>query len=414
MRILWFSNYRFRNTADSDTGTWIGSMGRYVKMLPNVELCNITSGLVTEIIEEQIDGVKQYVLPLWRCKDGLPNAENVAKIVSMVDSFHPDLVHFWGVENYYGLLVARGYIKYTALLEMQGIKHAIAPFYGGGLSIGESLACTGVKECIRPHRHFLWQKRLFANQKAAEMETIRGFNHISYQSLWVRNHLNQINPKANLHATGIMLRRAFMESETWTVDNRGKTVVFASCGVSSPFKGLHVILRALANLIHMGVADSSLELHVAGDKGGVGIRKPGYTAWIEREIKRLGIGENVVFLGPQTAVQMAAEMRNASVYVHASFCESYSLSVAEAMALGMPCVVSYAGAMPELGTHGETILYYQPGDHVSCAAMIRRVLEDCKLAVKLGENALMLGRKRNDIATVGTRQMKIYQEIVRD
>lgn len=412
MRILWFSNYRFRNAADSNTGTWIGSMGRYVKAQPDVELCNITSGLVPEIIEEQIDGVKQYVLPVWQCRNGLPSAENVAKIIALVDGFKPDIVHFWGVENYYGLLAARGCIKYPALLEMQGIKHAIAPFYGGGLSLGESLSCTGLKECIRPYRHFLWHKRLFARQAEAEKETIGGFGHISYQSIWVRNHLTLINPDAKLHATGIMLRREFMESEPWTVGNKGKPVVFASCGVSSPFKGLHVTLRAVANLLKAGLVDASLELRIAGDKGGSGLRKPGYTSWIEREIDRLGIGGNIVFLGPQTAGQMAAEMRNASVYVHSSFCESYSLSVAEAMAVGMPCVVSYAGAMPELGMHGENILYYQPGDHVSCATMIRKVLEDRGFAAKIGASALALGRKRNDAATVGARQMEIYREVL--
>lgn len=412
MKTLWFSNYCFKNTADANTGTWIGSMGRYVKAQPGVELCNVTSGLVDDITEEEIDGVRQYILPLWKCSKGLPDADKVARIVRLVEAYNPDLVHFWGVENYYGLLASRGFVKCPSLLEMQGIKHAIAPFYHGGLSLKEAIGCIGIKEMLRPYRHYLYQKRLFGRQENAEREIIRGFKHISYQSDWVRRHLSLINPDATLLPTGIMLRKPFMESEAWSAVGKGKPVVFASCGASAPFKGLHITLRAVADLLNAGVVDPLLELRIAGSIGGTGIRRPGYTAWIEREIRRMGISRNVKFLGPQTAEQMADEMRKASVYVHSSFCESYSLSVAEAMAVGMPCVVSYAGAMPELGTHGENILYYQPGDHVSCAAMIRTVLDDRDLASRLGANALTLGRKRNDAQTVGVRQMEIYKEVV--
>jgi len=59
-------------------------------------------------------------------RDGLPSHKVVADILEVVDGFAPDLVHVWGTEAYWGLLTARGYIRTPALLEMQGLKGAIA------------------------------------------------------------------------------------------------------------------------------------------------------------------------------------------------------------------------------------------------------------------------------------------------
>ena len=66
-----------------------------------------------------------------------------------MESFSPDLIHVWGTEKFWGLLTARDFIRGNVLLEMQGLKRAIAKYYEGGLTIREQLACIGVKEIIK-------------------------------------------------------------------------------------------------------------------------------------------------------------------------------------------------------------------------------------------------------------------------
>ena len=55
--------------------------------------------------------------------------------------------------------------------------------------------------------------------------------------------------------------------------------------------------------------------------------------------------------------------------------ESYSVVLAESIAYGIPCVVSYAGALPEFKNRCSQLLYFPSGDFVTCANMIIRCIQ---------------------------------------
>ena len=65
---------------------------------------------------------------------------------------------------------------------------------------------------------------------------------------------------------------------------------------------------------------------------------------------------------------MIGELLNCNVCVMPSFIETYCLAFAEAMMVGVPVVVSFAGAMPELAEHNKEAMFYNPLDHITCAA----------------------------------------------
>ena len=54
-------------------------------------------------------------------------------------------------------------------------------------------------------------------------------------------------------------------------------------------------------------------------------------------------------------------------YLCIPFIETYCLSFAEAMIVGVPTVTSFTGAMPELARHGEESLFYNSIDYQTCA-----------------------------------------------
>jgi len=61
----------------------------------------------------------------------------VEEIVKACEWFQPDLVHIWGIERFWGLLTARGYIRVPVLLEMQGDVEGLGKtFYGGSYGEG--------------------------------------------------------------------------------------------------------------------------------------------------------------------------------------------------------------------------------------------------------------------------------------
>jgi starch synthase len=76
----------------------------------------------------------------------------------------------------------------------------------------------------------------------------------------------------------------------------------------------------------------------------------------------------------------------ASVYCLPSRFEPYGLSVIEAMAHELPCVVSSVGGLTDIVLDGETGLVVPPEDSSALAGALLRLLEDADYATRLGRN----------------------------
>lgn len=74
---------------------------------------------------------------------------------------------------------------------------------------------------------------------------------------------------------------------------------------------------------------------------------------LERLARRLGIAHRVRFAGYMPWARLPIEYRVADLFVFPSRLEGFGLSVGEAMASGLPVVVSNQGALPELVEDGE-------------------------------------------------------------
>lgn len=410
-KILWFSNHVFRDCPDKATGTWLGAMGRALAESGEFELVNVSHGKVRSPQKADCDKVSQWLVPVGSVGvDGLPSKKIVDGIAEIVSAEHPDLIHVWGTENYWGLLTARKMLPQPALLDMQGIKYAIAPHMMGGLSVKEAFECVGIKELLRPSCSFFCQQWKFKKARKYESEIIKGHKFIAFQSEWVRAHVESLNATGSLFPTRMMLRRNFVESQPWVAKNFGTSpVIFTSNSDPTPYKGLHVLLRAVA-ILRETYPDICLK--IGGAQIQRGIRKCGYIRWLIREIRRLGLQGNVIFLGALDAQEMVAQFYSSSVVVIPSFIESYSLALAEAMAVGVPLVVSYAGGMPELASPDKTALFFSPGDEVMCAYQIQRFLISPILSVQLSKAAREIGLRRNDSREVLDRQIEIYREVI--
>jgi glycosyltransferase involved in cell wall biosynthesis len=76
----------------------------------------------------------------------------------------------------------------------------------------------------------------------------------------------------------------------------------------------------------------------------------------------------------------------ASVYCLPSRFEPYGLSVIEAMAHELPCVVSRVGGLTDIVLDGETGLVVASEDSAALAGALLRLLEDADYATRLGRN----------------------------
>lgn len=135
-------------------------------------------------------------------------------------------------------------------------------------------------------------------------------------------------------------------------------------------KGLDALLQALTQL------SPEVGLVVVGSRNPL----PQYQA----KARALGLAGRVHFLGPLPDVSPA--YRAADVLAHPTLEDSYAMVVLEAMACGLPVVVSgpaHCGISRDLRDGVQALLLDDPRDASRLAALLRRLLGDAALAETL-------------------------------
>jgi glycosyltransferase involved in cell wall biosynthesis len=92
----------------------------------------------------------------------------------------------------------------------------------------------------------------------------------------------------------------------------------------------------------------------------------------------------VDFPGIVTGQPKLALFREADVFVLPSYKENFPISVLEAMAAGLPLVVTAVGALPEVLEEGTHCFFVQPGDAQALAERIVRLAQQPETRRKMG------------------------------
>lgn len=407
IKVLWLTNIIFDNTDGESTGTWMIAMAKGFKSIPNLELGSVAFGNGNELEVQSTSYIKQWLLPSDHILQNNKN-KTIQCLEAIITDFNPSIINIWGTEGNWGLLLKKIPDLPPVLLCMQGIKGAISKFYFGDLTTFQALKTIGHKEIIK--RNSIFQQRSsFQKWKPSEDEIIKSYQNICVQSQWTAAHIASINKDAKIYHNEIVLRQSFYDSEQWNLKSLENKTVFFLAAYPAPFKGLHVAIQVIAQL---KVKHPQIMLRVAGWHPRKGIRKDGYVGFVVNLIEKLGVVDNVVWLGSLDSPAIVKEMHQASVLVVPSFIESYCVVLAEAMLLGLPAVVSYAGGMTSLGKEDETILFFSPGDIEVCAYQIDRLFSNTTLASCISKNARNLALSRNSESAIIAQQVKIYEDIL--
>jgi glycosyltransferase involved in cell wall biosynthesis len=143
-------------------------------------------------------------------------------------------------------------------------------------------------------------------------------------------------------------------------------------------KGLACLLAAVARL-----GDPALRVLVVGRDD---------SRLFRGQIATLRLGSQVLFLPPRADIE--TYYAAADCYVGPSLDDAFALPPAEAMACGLPVIVSAAAGVSEIVTDGEdAFVLKDPRDADELARLIRRVCEDASLRRHLGERAAQTARR---------------------
>ncbi|MBV9546770.1 MAG: glycosyltransferase family 4 protein [Chloroflexi bacterium] len=101
--------------------------------------------------------------------------------------------------------------------------------------------------------------------------------------------------------------------------------------------------------------------------------------------ERLGVGDRVCFAGDLPNRSVADLIQQSRLLVFPTWCESFGLPLAEALAMGAPAVAGNIPACREVG--GDAARYYTPGDPTSLCDAISELLADRMAASDLAQAA---------------------------
>ncbi|MDR0292749.1 MAG: glycosyltransferase [Oscillospiraceae bacterium] len=158
-------------------------------------------------------------------------------------------------------------------------------------------------------------------------------------------------------------------------------------------KGHACLLEALA-----GLKELPFHLLLAGDGE--------LRAETEKLAGRLGLSDRTSFLGFRE--DMRAVLSAAAICVNAASTEACSYNILEAMAMGVPQVVSDGGGNADL-IGGENGLTYRDGDPEALADALRRLLTDGDLREKCAKNAKETANRRFHIRDMLDATYSVYQ-----
>jgi len=119
---------------------------------------------------------------------------------------------------------------------------------------------------------------------------------------------------------------------------------------------------------------------------------------------------NVEF--PGFVRDVPALLRESSLYVQPSAWEGFGLSVAEAMACGLPVIVSDADSLPELVAHERTGLVFPKGREGALAEAMLRLLQDHPRAAGLAAAARTEALSRFSADRMAAEYAGLYREIL--
>ena len=167
-------------------------------------------------------------------------------------------------------------------------------------------------------------------------------------------------------------------------------------------KGLPLLLDAVAELAREGRAQ--VELVVAGDG------EPAYRRELEARAHALGIAGRVRFAGHLGGSAKADALAAADLFVLPSYQENFGIAAAEAMAAGLPVVLS-----DRVGIAGQAAAA-GAGTVVACdagavAAAIRRAVLDPEARLRAGECAARLARGAFAWEHTSLRLLELYREL---
>lgn len=420
MRVLWITNRPIaaaerRFNVNAISGTWMEPNLIALAKRSDVEISVATVAPVASVEHFEEENTVYYLVPSDKKRIyDYNNPTHIRQWEQVLDEAKPDIIMQWGTEYAHGLCALRiaKERNIPSVTEIQGIMESIEYYYLSNLTKRQIKSSYSLRNFIK--RDGLYREQKFFGRKAEiEKEMLDCSKNIIVENDWAKAHCREISPESNFFVHHQSINKSFF-AKNWSLDRCEKHSIF-TCASLYPLKGFHILLRALA-IVKREYPD--VKLYVPGAQDPFSkknlfskIKRQGYEKYIMKLIEELEIEDNVVFTGRLSQQEMADRAEKSNVMVIPSCIENTSTTLREAMAVGVPCVASYVGGIPETIVHGESGFLFRHEEYIQLADFILRIFNDNKTAELFSKNGKNYIRPYLDTEKSTEQLVEIYKKI---
>jgi glycosyltransferase involved in cell wall biosynthesis len=175
-------------------------------------------------------------------------------------------------------------------------------------------------------------------------------------------------------------------------------------GWINPRKNTHTSVAAFAQALAAGC---EAKLVIAGTA-----KDPAYMARVSAEIAKHGLENHVEFLGHVGHGRLVQELSRASIFLLPSLQENAPMAIAEAMAVGVPVIVSNRCGMPFMVDHGHNGFLIDPTNARKVGDSLTKLLRNPTQREAFSRHARRTARERYHPDLVVEKTLRAYASIL--
>lgn len=397
------------------TGGWLHTVFDYLSIEQTVQL-GIAMPMMSSMSKHNgaVNGVQYYFFDEKNPKIYDKNLEK--QFAEMLVKFKPDIVNIFGTEYPRTLAMLKACTNEKVIITITGAVSICANHYYGRVPIRYRF--PSLKMVLRPiiNMPTLFEgERDFRNRGKYEIESIKSAKYFIGRTRFDHALIHMLNPMAKYFFCNETLRDSFYRT-TWKYEHCKKhTIIVPQAGY--PIKGFEVFLEALSIVKKVYpdtvvyVPGRSTFSRKDGLKKRILIFASQYDSYLKGKIRRLGLQDNVMFVGLLDEKELVDQMLMSNVFVLPSAIENSPNTLGEAMMLGMPCISSCVGGVQDMLNDGiEGFLYPYDEPHI-LAYQIITLFDDSDTAIRMGNSAHIRATKTHNKEANMDALLSIYNQV---
>jgi len=420
MKVLWLSSIPvsipLNGTSGNIGSSWILSLEKQFQQLNDLELgVTCMNNLQRPVEPFSVHGTRYFPITsspsgnrftqlIRRWKHKVESEESIDEYLSVIEAFKPDLIHLFGSEFNYGLIISRTHIP--CVIHMQGSLILVAHKWYSGIRNRDAFRYADKFKLLKGFGFF---HEYYSVRQAArrEKKILKSCKYFMGRTNWDKRIASVFSPSSVYFHCDELIREVFYTNE-WEMPPVDEGIVIVSVVRNVIYKGFETIHDCLA-ILKESIPGEKIVWKVAGINA-----EDEVSALVSKSRRSHSSNPDIQLLGPLGEKELVDLLMGSHIFVHPSHIDNSPNSVCEAMLLGMPVITTYAGGIPDIIENNKEGLLVQDGDPYAMAGAIIELISKPSFASWLGSNARTRAMGRHKPEKIVADLSGIYKAILKN